>query len=193
MHCPGHQKGKTHNKKATSQLTKLQRKAAKEKQFSSHKTVTSPAGQRLKIPGSSDKIKALLKKFTPRFGLLNTLKYKQLQICRWYHSNGRKWRVINSLVMRVKEESEKAGLKLNVQKRSWYPAHHSAARRRDKSGNSDRFYFLGFQNHCSDCSHEIKRHLLPGRKAMTNLDSKLKTRDSTLPTKVCMVKATVFQ
>ena len=43
-----------------------------------------------------------------------------------------------------------------------------------------------------DCSHEIKRHLLLGRKAMTNLDSKLKTRDSTLPTKVCMVKATFF-
>ena len=59
--------------------------------------------------------------------------------------------------------------------------------------NSGRLYFLGLQNHgrC-DCSHEIKRCLLFGRKAMTNLDSILKGRDITLPTKVCLVKAVVF-
>ena len=62
-----------------------------------------------------------------------------------------------------------------------------------KSGNSDRFYFLGLQNHCSDdCSHEMKRRLLLGRKAMTNLDSMSKSRDITLPTKVPIVKAMVF-
>ena len=56
-----------------------------------------------------------------------------------------------------------------------------------------RLYFLGFQNHWDgDCSHEIKRHLLLGRKAMTNLESILKSRDITLPTKVCLVKAMVF-
>ena len=60
-------------------------------------------------------------------------------------------------------------------------------------GNSVRLYFLGLQNHCRcDCSHEIKRHLLLGRKAMTNLDSVLKSRDITLPTKVHLVKAMVF-
>ena len=56
-------------------------------------------------------------------------------------------------------------------------------------GNSDRLYFLGLQNHCS---HEIKRHLLPGRKDLTNLDSILKSKDITLPTKVHVVKATDF-
>ena len=61
------------------------------------------------------------------------------------------------------------------------------------SGNSDRLYFLGLQNHCSgDCSHEIKKLLLFGRKAMTKLDSILKSRDITLPTKVHLVKAMVF-
>ena len=60
--------------------------------------------------------------------------------------------------------------------------------------NSDRLYFLGLQNHCNhgDCSHEIKRCLLLGRKAMTNPDRVLKSRDITLPTKVRIVKAMVF-
>ena len=61
------------------------------------------------------------------------------------------------------------------------------------SGNSDRLYFGRLQNHTDgDCSHEIKRPLLLGRKAMTNLDSILKSRDITLPTKVCLVNAMVF-
>ena len=63
------------------------------------------------------------------------------------------------------------------------------ANRRGKSGNSERFYFLGFQSYCS---HEMKRHLLPGRKVMTNLDSILKNRDMTLLTKVHLVQAMVF-
>ena len=63
------------------------------------------------------------------------------------------------------------------------------ANRRVKSGSSDRFSFLGFQN---DCSPEIKRHFLLGRKAMTNLDSMLKSKDVTLLTKAHIVKATVF-
>ena len=62
-----------------------------------------------------------------------------------------------------------------------------------KGENSDRVYFLGLQNHCSDCGHEIKRCLLLGRKAMTNLDSILTSKDITLLTKVCIVKAMVFQ
>ena len=66
------------------------------------------------------------------------------------------------------------------------------ANRRGKSGSSDRFYFSGLQNHFSgDCSHEIKRRLLLGKKVMTNLDSIFKSRDITLPTKVHLVKAMV--
>ena len=60
-------------------------------------------------------------------------------------------------------------------------------------GNSDRLYFLGLPNQLDgDCNHEIKRHLLLGRKAMTNLDSVIKSRDITLPTQVCIIKAMVF-
>ena len=67
------------------------------------------------------------------------------------------------------------------------------AHRRGKSGSSDRFYFLGLQNHSdSEFSHEIRRRLLLGRKAMTNVNSILKSRDITLPTKVCIVKAMIF-
>ena len=67
------------------------------------------------------------------------------------------------------------------------------ANRWGNSGNSDRLYFLGCKFTADgDCSHEIKRHLLLGRKVMTNLDSMLKSRDITLPVKVCLVKATVF-
>ena len=62
----------------------------------------------------------------------------------------------------------------------------------EKNGSSDRFYFLGLQNHCNDCSHETNRHLFLGRKAMTNLDSILKHRDITLPTKVRLLKAMLF-
>ena len=68
------------------------------------------------------------------------------------------------------------------------------ANRCGNNGNSDNFYFWGGSsiNTDGDCSHEIKRHLLLGKKFMTNLDSILKSRDITLPTKVCLVKAMVF-
>ena len=101
-----------------------------------------------------------------------------------------------SLLMKVKEKSEKVGLKLNIQKTRdhgiW--SHHFMANRWGNNGNSDRlFFFLGSKiTTDGDCNHEIKRHLLLGRKAMTNLDSILKSRDITLPTKVHLVKAMVF-
>ena len=100
---------------------------------------------------------------------------------------------LQSLLMRVKEESEKADLKLNIQKskRSWHLVPALPGKWKGKSGKGDRYYFLGFQNHCG-CIHEIKRHLLLGRKAMTNLDSIFKSRDIALPTKVCLVKAMDF-
>ena len=102
---------------------------------------------------------------------------------------------LKSLLMRMKEESEKAGLKLNIPKNEdhgiW--SYYVTANRWGKSGNSDRLYFLGLQNHGRwDSSHEIKRSLLLGRKAMTNQNSILKSRDITLPTEVPLVKAMVL-
>ena len=96
-----------------------------------------------------------------------------------------------SLLMKVKEERGKVGLKCNIQKTKIMASSPITSWQIEKgnNGNSDRLYFLGLQNHCS---HEIKKHLLFGRKAMTNLDSILKSRDITLLTKVCIVKAMVF-
>ena len=72
-------------------------------------------------------------------------------------------------------------------------SHHFIANRWGNNGNSDQLYFLGLQITADgDCSHEIKRCFLLGRKVMTNLDSILKSRDITLPTKVHLVKAMVF-
>ena len=101
-------------------------------------------------------------------------------------------------LLKVKEESEKVGLKCNIQKTKimngiW--SHHFMANRWGNNGNSDRLYFSFFGSKItanSDWSHEIKRHLLLGRKVMTNLDSLLKSIDITLPTKVCLVKVLVF-
>ena len=77
--------------------------------------------------------------------------------------------------------------------RSWYPVPSLHGTRWGNNGNSDRLYFGGFKITAdSDCSHKIKRRLLLGRKARTNLDSILKSRDITLPTKVCLAKALVF-
>ena len=102
---------------------------------------------------------------------------------------------LKSLLMKVREESEKIGLKLNIQKTkikasgpitSWEIDGETMETVAD-------FIFLGSKITADgDCSHEIKRHLLLGRKVMTNLDSILKSRDITLPTKVCLVKAMVF-
>ena len=103
---------------------------------------------------------------------------------------------LKSLLMKAKEESEKAGLKLNIQKNKdhgiW--SHHFIANRWGNSRNSGRLYFWGGSKITADddCSHEIKRRFLLGRKVMTSLDSILKSRDITLPAKVCLVKAMVF-
>ena len=102
---------------------------------------------------------------------------------------------LKSLLMKVKEESEKAGLKLNIQKTkiitsdpitSWQIDEETMERVRD--------FILGGSEITADgdCSHEIERHLLLGRKVMTNLDSILKSRDITLPTKVHLLKAMGF-
>ena len=102
---------------------------------------------------------------------------------------------LKSLLMKVKEETEKVGLKLNIQKTkimapgpitSWQIDGETVETVAD-------FIFLGSRITADgDCSHEIKRHLLLGRKVMTNLDSILKSRDFALPTKVCLVEAMLF-
>ena len=99
-----------------------------------------------------------------------------------------------SLLMKVKTESEKASLKVNIQKSKIISSGPITSQQIDgESGNRDRLFFLGSKITAGDnCSNEIKRHLLLGRKAMTNLDSVLKSRDITLPTKVHLVKAMVF-
>ena len=95
---------------------------------------------------------------------------------------------LKSLLMKVKEESEKADLKLNIKKMKIMAYSPTTSWQIDVETVRD-FNFL-FSN--GDCSHEIKRRLLLGRKVTTNLDSILKSRDITLPTKVRLVKATVF-
>jgi len=100
---------------------------------------------------------------------------------------------LKSLLMKVKVESEKVGLKLNIQKMKIMASGPIMGNRWGNSGNSVRLYFLGSKITAdSDCSHEIKRRLLLGRKVMTNLDSIFQSRDVTLPTKVHLVKAMVF-
>ena len=102
---------------------------------------------------------------------------------------------LKNLLMKVKEESEKVGLKLNIQKTklmesspitSWQIEAETMETVRDFTYGGSKITAGG------DCSHEIKRHLLLGRKFITNLDSILKSRDITLPTKVHLVKAMVF-
>ena len=96
--------------------------------------------------------------------------------------------------MNVKEEIEKDVLKFNTQKTTMASSPNTSWQiEGGKNGNSDRLFFLGSKITAdSDYSHEIKRRLLLGRKAMTNLHSMLKSRDITLPIKVCLVKAMVF-
>ena len=98
--------------------------------------------------------------------------------------------------MKVKEENEKVGLKLNIQKMKILASGPITSWQIDgetvETGNSGKFYFGRLQNRCRWCSHEIKRHLLLGRKVMTNLNSIFKSRDITLSTKVRLVKAMVF-
>ena len=101
---------------------------------------------------------------------------------------------LKSLLMRVKEESEKAGLKLNIQKVKIMASSPITSWQIDgKTEMVTGFIFLGSKITAdSGCSHEIKRHLLLGRKAVTNLDSILKSRDINLLTKIHIVKAMVF-
>ena len=99
---------------------------------------------------------------------------------------------LKSLLMKVKAESKKAGLKLNIQKTKIMASSPITSCQIDGETVAD-FIFLGSKITADgDCSHEIKRHLLLGSKTMTNLDSILKSRDVSLPTKVCLVKAMVF-
>ena len=99
---------------------------------------------------------------------------------------------LKSLLMKVKVESEKVGLKLNIQKKKIRTSGPITSWKIDGETVSD-FIFGGSKITADgDCSHEIKRRLLLGRKVMTNLDSVLKSRDITLPTKVRLVKAMVF-
>ena len=102
---------------------------------------------------------------------------------------------LKSLLMKVKEESEKVGLKLNIQKTKIMASGPITSWQIDGKTMETvtDFIFLGSKITADgDCSHEIKRRLIPGRKAMANPDSILKRRDITLPTKVCLVKAMVF-
>ena len=97
--------------------------------------------------------------------------------------------------MKVKEESEKVGLKLNIQKTKIRESGPITSRQTDgETIKTATDFILGGSKITADgdCSHEIKRCLLLGRKAMINLDSILKSRDITLPTKACLVKAIVF-
>ena len=102
---------------------------------------------------------------------------------------------LKSLLMKVKVESEKVGLKLNIQKMKLMASGHTTSWEIDGETveTVSDFIFLGSKiTTDGDCSHEIKRRLLLGRKAMANLDSILKSRDITLPTKIHLVKAMVF-
>ena len=105
------------------------------------------------------------------------------------------FRGTKSLLTRVKEESERAGLRLNIKKAKIMASGPITARQieGEKAEVVRDFLFLGFKITAhSDCSREIRRRLLLGSKVTTNLDSLLKSRDITLPTKVCIVKAMIF-
>ena len=102
---------------------------------------------------------------------------------------------LTSLLMKVKEESEKAGLKLNIQKTKIMASGPITSWKIDRETMetvTDLVFWGSKITEDGDCSHEIKRRLLLGRKVMTNLDSIFKSRDITLPTKVHLVKAMVF-
>ena len=102
---------------------------------------------------------------------------------------------LKSLLMKVKEESKKIGLKLNIQKTKIMASGPITSWQIDwETVETVRDFILGGSKITSDgdCSHEVKRFLLLGTKAMTNLDSILESKDITLPTKVCLVKAMIF-
>ena len=99
---------------------------------------------------------------------------------------------LKSLLMKVKEEGEKVGLKLNIQKTKVTASGPITSWEIDGETVADLILGGSKITADGDCSHEIKRHLQLGRKVMTNLHSILKSRDITLPTKVCLVKTVVF-
>ena len=102
---------------------------------------------------------------------------------------------LKSLLMKVKEESEKVGVKLNIQKTKIMASSPITSLEIDgETGKTVSDFIFGGSKVTADgnCSHEIKRRFFFGRKAMTNLDNILKSRDITLPTKVCLIKAMVF-
>ena len=119
-------------------------------------------------------------------------KYQQPQICNDTILMTENEEELKSCIMRVKEKSEKAGLKLSIQKTYDMASGPITSWQIDRGKWKD-FIFLGSKITVDgDCCHEIKRHLLLGRKAMTNLDSILKSRDITSPAKVRIVKAMLF-
>ena len=122
-------------------------------------------------------------------------KHKWSQACRWHYLTAEGEEGLKSLLMRVREESQRAGLKLNMQKTK-IMAIGSITSWQIQGGEVEivtSFLFLGSKITADDdYSHEIKRRLLLGRKAMINQDSLLKRRDITLPPKVCIAKVMVF-
>ena len=126
-------------------------------------------------------------------GLLGEI--RKLQICKWHHHYGRKWRGTKEPLDESERGDWKVGLKLNIQKTKIMVSGPITSWQTDGETMEivTDFIFLGSKITADgDYSHEIKRHLLLGRKAMTNQHSVLKSRDSTLPTKVPLVKAMVF-
>ena len=122
-------------------------------------------------------------------------KYQQPQICRWYHSNDRKWRGTKVPLDESERGEWKGSLKISIQKTKIIAPSSITSWQIDeeKVETVADFIFLGCKiTKDSDCSHNIKRCLLFGRKAVASLDSVLKSRDVTLPTKVCIVKPVVF-
>ena len=99
---------------------------------------------------------------------------------------------LKSLLMKVKEESEKVGLKFDIQKTKIMASGPITSWQIDGETVSDLIFLVSKITADADCSHEIKRRLLLGRKVMTNLNNILKSRDITLSTKICVVKAMVF-
>ena len=113
-------------------------------------------------------------------------------MCRWHHPNARKWRGTKEPLDEGKEESEKAGLKLNIQKTKIMASSPITSWQIDGETVTD-YTFLGSKITADGgCSHEITRHLLLVKKAMTNLDSVFKSRDIILLTKVHILKAVVL-
>ena len=122
-------------------------------------------------------------------------KYQSPQICRWHHPYGRKWRGTKKPLGESERREWKSWLKLNIQKTKIKASGPITSWEIDGETVETVSYFIWGGSKITangDCSHEIKRRLLLRRKVMANLDSILKSRDITLPTKVCLVKAMVF-